>query len=53
MRFDVKAGEIICMLGPNGADNTTLVRILSTLLFPDGGWARVGGYDMVSQANKI
>jgi len=51
--FNVKEGEIVCLLGPNGAGKTTLVKILSTLLFPDRGQARVAGYDVVSQADKV
>ena len=41
------------MLGPNGAGKTTAVRILATLLQPDGGRALVGGYDVVAQAHQV
>lgn len=51
--FSVREGEIVCLLGPNGAGKTTLVKILSTLLFPDEGQAWVGGYDVVSQADRV
>ncbi|MCX8183511.1 MAG: ABC transporter ATP-binding protein [Crenarchaeota archaeon] len=51
--FSIREGEIVCLLGPNGAGKTTLVKILSTLLFPDEGEAWVGGYDVVSQADRV
>src|SRR4051794_36768565 len=45
--LDVPPGGVLALLGPNGAGKTTAVRILATLLRPDGGWARVGGHDVV------
>ncbi|MFJ8663650.1 ATP-binding cassette domain-containing protein [Streptomyces sp. NPDC093795] len=45
----VPAGTILGVLGPNGAGKTTAVRILSTLLRPDGGRATVAGYDVLRQ----
>lgn len=53
MSLQVKRGEIVCLLRPNGAGKTTLVKILSTLLLPDEGKARVAGYDILSQADRI
>jgi oleandomycin transport system ATP-binding protein len=43
-------GQVLALLGPNGAGKTTIVRILSTLLRPDGGRARISGYDAVADA---
>lgn len=51
--LQVKRGEIVCLLGPNGAGKTTLVKILATLLLPDGGRASVDGYDVVTQADSV
>ncbi len=47
------AGTILGVLGPNGAGKTTAVRVLATLLQPDGGSARVGGHDVVRDAAKV
>jgi ABC-2 type transport system ATP-binding protein len=49
----VPAGAVCGLLGPNGAGKTTAVRILTTLLRPDGGRARVAGYDVVRQAASV
>jgi oleandomycin transport system ATP-binding protein len=47
------AGSVLGVLGPNGAGKTTAVRILTTLLPPDGGRAAVGGYDVVTEAHRV
>jgi oleandomycin transport system ATP-binding protein len=49
----VRTGSVLGLLGPNGAGKTTAVRILATLLQPDAGYARVGGYDVVRQAHRV
>jgi ABC-2 type transport system ATP-binding protein len=48
-----EAGKVLALLGPNGAGKTTLVRVLTTLLRPDAGWAKVAGYDVVKQASLL
>src|SRR6201997_605093 len=49
----VRAGSVLGLLGPNGAGKTTAVRILATLLRPDGGSATVSGYDVVRDAHQV
>jgi len=49
----VPPGSVFALLGTNGAGKSTLVRILSTLLRPDAGSARVGGHDTVSAAGQV
>jgi ABC-2 type transport system ATP-binding protein len=51
--LSVRAGTVYGVLGPNGAGKTTLIRVLATLLRPDGGSARVLGHDVVSQADAV
>jgi oleandomycin transport system ATP-binding protein len=48
-----REGTVFGLLGPNGAGKTTAIRILSTLLVPDAGRARVGGYDVVRQPKSV
>ncbi len=49
----VARGSIFALLGSNGAGKTTIVRILSTLLKPDGGTASVDGFDVLSQPARV
>ncbi|MER5263840.1 ATP-binding cassette domain-containing protein [Actinosynnema sp. NPDC002837] len=49
----VARGGIFSLLGPNGAGKTTMVRILSTLVRPDGGTARVAGHDLLKDQRKV
>jgi len=51
--FDVAGGSIFALLGSNGAGKTTVVRILTTLLKPDGGAASVNGFDVVAQPERV
>ncbi|QKW33162.1 ATP-binding cassette domain-containing protein [Actinomadura sp. NAK00032] len=46
-------GRILGLLGPNGAGKTTLIRVLATLLRPDGGSARVAGHDVARQPGEV
>ncbi len=49
----IRRGEVFALLGPNGAGKTTTVRILATLLRPDGGTARVAGHDVVREPKRV
>jgi ABC-2 type transport system ATP-binding protein len=49
----VATGTVYGVLGPNGAGKTTTIRMLATLLVPDGGTAKVLGHDVVKEAHKV
>src|SRR5688572_2641788 len=51
--FDVKQGELFGIIGPDGAGKTSLFRVLTTLLLPDGGSATVDGLDVVKDFKEI
>jgi ABC-2 type transport system ATP-binding protein len=51
--FDIARGECVAVLGRNGSGKSTLVRILSTLILPDGGDARVFGHDVVTDGGAV
>jgi len=51
--FNIKPGELFGLLGPNGAGKTTTVKMLTTLLIPTSGTARIFGRDIVKDANRI
>jgi ABC-2 type transport system ATP-binding protein len=51
--FTVERGTIFALLGSNGAGKTTIVKILTTLMKPDGGTAAVNGFDIVSKSQSV
>jgi ABC-2 type transport system ATP-binding protein len=53
LNFSVENGEVFGLLGPNGAGKSTLIRMLTTLVPPTSGTARVNGFDIVKQPNDV
>ena len=53
LSLNVPAGELLALLGPNGAGKTTTVRMLGAILQPTSGEARINGYDVMRQADKV
>lgn len=53
VNFSVLSGTIFALLGSNGSGKTTIVKILSTLLKPDGGNASINGFNVVSQKEHV
>jgi ABC-2 type transport system ATP-binding protein len=51
--FDIVSGELFGLLGPNGAGKTTIIKMLTTLLLPTAGSARVLGYDVAKQPREV
>jgi hypothetical protein len=51
--FDVREGEAVALLGANGAGKSTLLRILSTLLLPTSGHARIAGHDAAQSPRDV
>ncbi|ASI98953.1 ABC transporter ATP-binding protein [Thermococcus celer] len=51
--FTIEEGEVFGLIGPNGAGKSTTLKILSTLLKPTGGSARVDGHDVVGEADEV
>jgi ABC-2 type transport system ATP-binding protein len=53
VNLSVQPGRILALLGQNGAGKTTTVRMLTSLLTPTRGWARVAGYDVVKNPQEV
>ncbi len=53
VNLNVKPGQILALLGQNGAGKTTTIRMLTGLLRPTRGWARVAGHDVVEDATAV
>lgn len=53
VNLHVKAGEVLALLGPNGAGKTTTIRMLTTVLRPSQGTARVAGYDVLTNSSDV
>src|SRR3989339_1211508 len=53
LSLEVLPGEIVGLIGPDGAGKSTAMRIACTLLSPDSGFARVAGFDPVKDAQKV
>lgn len=53
VEFQVNKGEVFALLGSNGAGKTTTIKILTTLLKPDGGKATVSGFDVLKQPEQV
>ncbi len=53
LSFSVPAGTVFGLLGPNGAGKSTTVKILTTLAHPDGGEARVAGFDVLGEPARV
>jgi len=51
--FSAAGGEVLALLGPNGSGKTTTLKLISTMLLPDGGSVRVGGFDTQRDADKV
>ncbi|MFO7677400.1 MAG: ATP-binding cassette domain-containing protein [Thermoplasmatota archaeon] len=51
--FSLKKGEIFGFLGPNGAGKTTTIKMLTTLLFPTEGSAKISGFDVIKQRDEV
>ena len=53
MSLYVESGEVMAMLGPNGAGKTTTVRMMTSILKPSSGWAKVAGYSVIEHPEQV
>jgi ABC-2 type transport system ATP-binding protein len=51
--LDVRPGQVLALLGQNGAGKTTTIRMLTSVLAPTRGWARIAGYDVVQSPEQV
>jgi ABC-2 type transport system ATP-binding protein len=51
--LEIESGQVLALLGPNGAGKTTTIRMLTSVLRPSRGWARVAGYDVVQNPSQV
>ena len=51
--LDVQPGQVLALLGQNGAGKTTTIRMLTSVLAPTRGWARIAGYDVVQSPEQV
>ena len=51
--LDIQEGEVMALLGPNGAGKTTTIRMLTSILRPSRGWAKIAGYDVVENPSGV
>src|SRR5450759_3267661 len=53
VNLDVYPGQVLALLGQNGAGKTTTIRILTSVLAPTRGWARIAGFDVVQSPERV
>ncbi len=53
VNLNVPPGSVLALLGPNGAGKTTSVRMMTSILAPTSGWAKIAGYDVVKQPERV